>query len=56
MSQFKKILVPVDFSEQSANALEYAYSLARETKAEVLVVHVVKKHSPGLPGAGVAAR
>ena len=43
MSQIKRILVPVDFSEQSINALEYAYSLANETKAEVLVVHAVKR-------------
>ena len=45
MSQFKKILVPVDFSEQSVNALEYAYSLARKTKSEVIVLHVVDKRA-----------
>lgn len=43
MSQFKKILVPIDFSEQSVNALKYASSLAQDTKAEVIVLHVVKK-------------
>src|SRR5947209_8043307 len=43
MSQFKKILVPIDFSEQSVNALKYASSLAKDTRAEVIVLHVVKK-------------
>lgn len=46
MSQFKKILVPVDFSEQSVNALQYAYSLAGQTKAQVIVLHVGNKSAP----------
>jgi nucleotide-binding universal stress UspA family protein len=34
------ILVPTDFSEFSETALEYATSLARDTGAELLIVHV----------------
>jgi nucleotide-binding universal stress UspA family protein len=49
MSQFKKILVPVDFSEQSVNALEYAYSLARRTRAEMIVLHVVRESTHFAP-------
>ena len=36
----KTILVPTDFSEFSEAALEYATSLARDTGAELLIVHV----------------
>lgn len=35
----KKILVPVDFSDVSKNALEYAVRLAAHHQAEVLAVH-----------------
>lgn len=35
----KKILVPVDFSENSINALEYAIVLAREFKADIRLAH-----------------
>lgn len=41
MNTVQKILVPVDFSEQSANGLKYATSLAREMKAELIVLHVI---------------
>lgn len=44
MSTVKKILVPVDFSERSANGLRYAASLAKETKAEIIVLHVSDKN------------
>ena len=43
MSALKKILVPVDFSEESANDLKYAVSLAQETEAELVVLYVTKK-------------
>lgn len=36
----KKILFPTDFSEASVAALEHAESLARETGATLLIVHV----------------
>jgi nucleotide-binding universal stress UspA family protein len=43
MPKVKKILVPIDFSEESSRALRYAVSLATETKSEVIVLHVVEK-------------
>jgi nucleotide-binding universal stress UspA family protein len=43
MSALQKILVPVDFSEESANDLKYAVSLAQETEAELVVLYVTKK-------------
>ena len=36
----KKILVPTDFSEYAATALNYAASLARDTGATLCIVHV----------------
>ena len=36
----KKILVPVDFSENSEAALDWATVLARDTGATLLIVHV----------------
>lgn len=43
MSALQKILVPVDFSEESANDLKYAVSLAQETQAELVVLYVTQK-------------
>lgn len=37
----KKILVPVDFSEHSEYALEVAASIAKQSDAELLVVHMM---------------
>jgi nucleotide-binding universal stress UspA family protein len=34
------ILVPIDFSEQSRTALEYAVALGRDSRARLLLVHV----------------
>ncbi|MCS7005888.1 MAG: universal stress protein [Cytophagales bacterium] len=38
----KKILVPVDFSKTSQNALAYAVEYALETKAKIHVFHVIQ--------------
>lgn len=38
----KKIVVPVDFSEQSEYALKVAASLAKKHKAEILVLHMLE--------------
>ncbi|MEZ4810346.1 MAG: universal stress protein [Allomuricauda sp.] len=38
----KSIIVPVDFSEQSENALKVAASLAKEHDAELLVLHMLE--------------
>ncbi|MGH7795355.1 MAG: universal stress protein [Candidatus Binatia bacterium] len=43
MNEVRKILVPINFSEDSANGLKYAVSLAEETQAELLVLHVTQK-------------
>ncbi len=38
----RKILVPIDFSDYSKGALQYAVSLAQQFKAELLLVYVVE--------------
>jgi nucleotide-binding universal stress UspA family protein len=43
MNSVRKILVPINFSEESANGLKYAVSLAEKTQAEVVVLHVTQK-------------
>jgi universal stress protein A len=40
MKPIKKILVPTDFSEISRVGLRFAFSLAAENEADLLVVHV----------------
>src|SRR5689334_25141144 len=37
----KKILVPTDFSECAARALEFAASLAKKISGEISLIHVV---------------
>jgi nucleotide-binding universal stress UspA family protein len=43
MNLGRKILVPVDFSEDSASGLKFALSVARKTDAELVVLHVAQK-------------
>ncbi len=38
----KKILVPVDFSDQSLIALDQSYNLAREYKAEITLLYIIE--------------
>ena len=38
--QFRRILCPIDFSESSLGALEYAINLAEEADAQLTVLHV----------------
>lgn len=38
----KKILVPIDFSEHSKNALKYAVPFAKQFGAEILLLYVVE--------------
>ncbi|MBA3648814.1 MAG: universal stress protein [Chitinophagales bacterium] len=40
-----KILVPIDFSEISIKALEYAAVIARQANAEILLLHVYESYS-----------
>ena len=46
---YKKILCPIDFSEPSIRAMDYAFSLARETDAHLTVLHVTPRELD-LPG------
>jgi nucleotide-binding universal stress UspA family protein len=43
MNAARKILVPVNFSEDSADGLKYAVSLAQKTQSELIVLHVTQK-------------
>jgi len=43
MNNVRKILVPVNFSDDSANGLKYAAALAEDTQAELVVLHVTQK-------------
>jgi nucleotide-binding universal stress UspA family protein len=43
MREVNRILVPIDFSGESASALKHALSLAMETKAELVALHVIEK-------------
>lgn len=53
MSPMQQILVPVDFSEHSAAAVERAFSLAAESDAEVLLLHAMNlpplAEAPSIP-------
>src|SRR5579883_1825832 len=40
--RLKSLLVPVDFSECSLRALDYAVSLARQTGGQITLVHAVE--------------
>lgn len=42
----KRILVPTDFSEISAQAFPYAEDIARQFDAEIHLVHVLEKNPP----------
>jgi nucleotide-binding universal stress UspA family protein len=43
MTTVRKILVPIDFSKDSADSLNYGVSLAQKTQAELIVLHVTQK-------------
>jgi len=43
MNTVRKILVPIDFSKESADSLNYGVSLAQKTQAELVVLHVTQK-------------
>jgi nucleotide-binding universal stress UspA family protein len=47
----KKILVPVDFSDCSKKALQYAVRFARQFGAELTLLHVVPRY-PAIPEMG----
>lgn len=41
-TQLRSILVPVDFSETSLDALQHALALARQHKAQLTLLHVIE--------------
>ena len=43
MKPFKKILIAIDFSENSNYAFDYALMLARKFDAEITVLHVINE-------------
>jgi len=53
MPEFKRILVPVDFSPASDHALEYALDLAERLGAEVHIAHAYQLPVYALPDGGV---
>ncbi len=44
----ERILVPVDFSDCSLDALEYAAVVAQQAKASLMLLHVLEPVSYGL--------
>ena len=54
MSRFKKILVPVDFSEHSTAALEAAVELARVFDSKLHLLHCYQINPGGLSPYGIA--
>lgn len=54
--QLKRILVPVDFSAPSQQALRYALRFAKQFHAQVTVLHVVEKTAVGSGFADVPSR
>jgi nucleotide-binding universal stress UspA family protein len=47
---FRRILVTTDFSEGTADALEYAFSIAQENESNITLLHVA--HDPGMADSG----
>jgi universal stress protein A len=43
MNTVRRILVPIEFSEDSANGLNYSVLLAQKTQAEIIALHVTEK-------------
>lgn len=40
IKEHQTILVSIDFSEQSLNALKQSYSIAKHTKSKILLLYV----------------
>jgi nucleotide-binding universal stress UspA family protein len=51
-SRFKRILVTTDFSDGTADALDYAFAVAPENDAQITLLHVVQLPSAFLVEAG----
>lgn len=55
MTQFAKILVPVDFSDHSAAAQETAVEIAKMYGAKIWLLHCYQLHPGGVSPYGIAA-
>lgn len=53
MTQFKKILVALDFSGLSEKAFLTAVDLAKDLNASLHVIHIVQIHSANIPESGM---
>lgn len=53
MIQLKRILLPVDFSENADVANNYASALAQQFSAEIHVLHVIEHSIPTFPIYGI---
>jgi len=54
MSHFKKILVPVDFSDHSVAAIEAAGELARALESKICLLHCYQIQPGGIAPYGIA--
>ncbi|GAB4143495.1 MAG: universal stress protein [Planctomycetaceae bacterium] len=54
MIELKRILVPTDFSEHSANALKYGCALAEKFSSELHLLHVLQDLVAMVPEPGLA--
>ena len=55
MTQFAKILVPVDFSDHSTAAQETAVEIAKTFSAKIWLLHCYQLHPGGVSPYGIAA-
>jgi nucleotide-binding universal stress UspA family protein len=55
MTQFLKILVPVDFSDHSNAAQETAVEIAKTVGAKIWLLHCYQLHPGGVSPYGIAA-
>ncbi len=55
MTQFLKILVPVDFSDHSTAAQETAVEIAKTVGAKIWLLHCYQLHPGGVSPYGIAA-
>lgn len=53
--EINKILVPIDFSQRSENALEVAIAICKQHRATLTLFHIVESTANFRPKAGIAA-
>ena len=55
MADIKRILVPIDFTETSDRALDYAVDLAKQLGASIIVMHAYELPIYGFPDGALVA-